>query len=120
MYWATSKADYFIYGSDKLHIGVDYKPLLAFFRKVDPKPLVNIVNKRLRKYVSEITAQRFTIFHISSAKIFLSDRGSRIPSGEAGADRGESPESTMKPVKAVGDKSTINSHSADSDFQEYS
>jgi hypothetical protein len=52
------------------------------------------------------------MFHISGAKNLLSDRGSRFPSGEAGADRGESPESTMKPAKAVGDKSTINSHSA--------
>ena len=61
VYWATSKADYFIYGCDKLYIGVDHKPLLAFFRKVDTKPLDHIVNKRLRKYVSEINALRFTI-----------------------------------------------------------
>ena len=55
-----------------------------------------------------------------SMKNYLSDRGSHFPSGGAGDDRGESPESTKKPDKAVGDKSTINSHSADSDFQEYS
>ena len=30
LYWATSKADYFIYGCDKLFIGVDHKPLLFF------------------------------------------------------------------------------------------
>ena len=71
VYWATSKADYFIYGCDKLYIGVDHKPLLAFFRKVDPKPLDHIVNKRLRKYVSEINALRFTIFHISGAHFFF-------------------------------------------------
>ena len=69
--WATSKADYFIYGCDKLYIGVDHKPLLAFFRKVDTKPLDHIVNKRLRKYVSEINALRFTIFHISGAHFFF-------------------------------------------------
>ena len=65
VYWATSKADYFIYGCDKLYIGVDHKPLLAFFRKVDPKPLDHIVNKHLIKYVSEINSLRFKIFHIS-------------------------------------------------------
>ena len=27
VYLATSKADYFIYGCDKLYIGVDHKPL---------------------------------------------------------------------------------------------
>ena len=51
------------------YIGVDHRPLLAFFRKFDPKPLDHIVNKRLRQYVSEINALRFTIFYISSEKI---------------------------------------------------
>ena len=31
MFWAVNKADYFIYGCDKLYIGTDHKPLLAFF-----------------------------------------------------------------------------------------
>ena len=52
IFWAVNKADYFIYGCDKLFIGTDQKPLIALFRKVDPKPLDQIVNKRLRKYVS--------------------------------------------------------------------
>ena len=56
-----------------------------------PKPLDHIVNKRLRKYVSEINALRFTYFHIAGAKSYLSDRGSKFPSGGAGDDRGESP-----------------------------
>lgn len=64
IYWALNKADYFIYGCDKLFIGTDHKPLVAFFRKEDPKPLDQIVNKCLRKYVSEINELRFTIFHI--------------------------------------------------------
>ena len=75
MYWATNKADYFIYGCDKLYIGVDHKPLLAFFRKVDTKPQDHIVNKRLRKYVSEMNALRFTIFHISGAHFFFCPTG---------------------------------------------
>ena len=49
IYWAVNKADYFIYSSDNLYIGTDHKPLVAFFRKVDPKPLNQIFNKRLRK-----------------------------------------------------------------------
>ena len=112
VYWATSKAEYFIYGCDKLYIGIYHKPLLAFVKKVEPKPLDHIVNKRLRKYVSEISALRFTIFHIAGAKNYLSDRGSRFPSGWAGDDRGESPESTKKCDIAVGYKNTIKSHSA--------
>ena len=68
LYLAVNKADYFIYGCNKLFIGTDHKPLVAFFGKVDPKPLDKIVNKRLRKYVSEINALRFTIFHILGAK----------------------------------------------------
>ena len=48
----------------------DHKPLLAYFRMVDPKPLDNIVNKRLRKYVSEIGELRFSIFHIPGADNF--------------------------------------------------
>ena len=68
VYWATSKADYFVYGCDKLYIRVDHKPLLAFFRKVGPKTLDHIVNKRLRKYVSEINALRLPIFHIAGEK----------------------------------------------------
>ena len=58
-----------MYGCDKLYIGTDHKPLVAFFRKVDPKPLDQIVNKPLQKYVSEINELRFTIFHISVLKI---------------------------------------------------
>ena len=78
------------------------------------------MNKRLRKYISEINALRFTIFHIAGAKNGLSDRGSRFTSGGAGYDKGESPESTKKSDRAVGDKSTIKSHTASSDFQKYS
>ena len=78
------------------------------------------MNKHLRKYVSEINTLRFTIFHNAGAKNYLSDRGSRFPSGVAGDDKGESSESTKKSDKAVGDKSTIKSHTASLDFQEYS
>ena len=58
----------------KLYAGPDHEPLLAYFRKVDPKPLDHIVNKRLQKYVSEIRELRFSIFHIPGADNFLSDR----------------------------------------------
>ena len=61
---------------------------------MDPKPLDHIVNKCLRKYVSEINSLKFTIFHISGAKNYLADRGSRFLSGGAGDDRGESSEGT--------------------------
>ena len=80
---------YVLYGCDTLYVGTDHKPLLAFFRKEDPKPLDHIVNKRLRKYVSEIGELRFSIFHIPGANNFLSDRGSRFPTGKAGNDRGD-------------------------------
>ena len=71
IFWAINKADYFIYDCDKLFIGTDQKPLVAFLRKDNPKPLDQIVNKRLRKYVSEINQIRFTIFHISGVKNFF-------------------------------------------------
>ena len=74
-------ADYFIYGCDKLYIGVDQNQLKFFFRKVDPKSLDHIVNKCLIKYVSEINALRFTIFHIAFVKNYLSDQESQFPSG---------------------------------------
>ena len=90
IFWAINKADYFIYDCDKLFIGTDQKPLVAFLRKDNPKPLDQIVNKRLRKYVSEINQIIFTIFHISGVKNFLSNRGSRFPSGRSGDDRGDS------------------------------
>ena len=118
VYWATSKGDYFIYGCDKLYIGLDIKPLLAFFRKVDPKPLHHILNKRLRKNVSEINAIRFTIFRNSGAKNYLSDQGFQFPSGGAGDDKEESPKSTRNPNRAVSDKGTLNQASS-LDFQEY-
>ena len=51
VYWAKDRADFFQYGCPNLFIGVDHEPLLAFFRE-NPKPLDQIVNKRLRKYVS--------------------------------------------------------------------
>ena len=70
MFWAINKADYFIFGCDKLYIGTDHKPLLAFFRKNDPKPLDQIVNICLRKFVSEINELRFTIFHIAGVDNF--------------------------------------------------
>ena len=89
LYWAINKTDYFIFGCDKLFVGTDHKPLLAFFRKDDPKPLDHITNKRLRKYVAEIGEVRFTIFHIEGAKNYLADRGSRLPSGKAGNDKGD-------------------------------
>ena len=53
---------------------------------MDPKPLDHIVNKRLRKYVSEINTLRFTIFHIAGAKKYLSGRDSQLPSVGAGDD----------------------------------
>ena len=39
--------------------------------------------------MSEIGAQRFSIFHIPGADNFLSDRGSRFPTGKAGNDKGD-------------------------------
>ena len=74
LFWGIHKTDYFIFGCDKLFVGTDRKPLLAFFRKEDPKPLDHISNKRLRKYVAEIGEVRFTIFHIEGARNYLADR----------------------------------------------
>ena len=54
LFWAINKCDYYIYGCDKLFVGTDNRPLLAFFRLEDPKPLDHISNKRLRRYVAEI------------------------------------------------------------------
>ena len=88
MFKVDCVADYF-FGCDKLYVGTDHKHLLAFFRKDDPKPLDHIVNKRIRKYVSEIGELRFSIFHIPGANNFLSGRGSRFPTGKAGYDRGD-------------------------------
>ena len=73
VYWAKDKADYFIYGCPDLHIGVDYKPLLAFFR-LNPKPLDQIVNKRLRKYVSEVNTSKFKISTLLEQKIICQTR----------------------------------------------
>ena len=39
--------------------------------------------------MSEIGELRFSIFHIPGANNFLSDSGSRFPTGKAGNDRGE-------------------------------
>ena len=36
IFWAVNKADYFIYGCDKLFIGTDHKPLIAFLGKLTP------------------------------------------------------------------------------------
>ena len=79
LFWAINKYDYYIYGCDKLFFGTDHRPLLAFFRLEDPKPLDHISNKRLRQYVAEIGELRFTMFHIKGARNFLADRGSCLP-----------------------------------------
>ena len=89
LFWAINKCDYYIYSCDKLFVGTDHRPLLAFFRKDDPKPLDHISNKRLRRYVAEIGELRFTIFHFEGAKNYLADRGSGLPSGSAGNDKGD-------------------------------
>ena len=68
--------------------------MIAFLRKVDPKPSDQMVNKRLMKYVSETNEVRFTIFHISGTTKYLSDFGSIFPSGMSGDDRGEALDST--------------------------
>ena len=39
--------------------------------------------------MSEIGELRFSIFHIPGANNFLSDRGSRFPTGKAGNDKGD-------------------------------
>ena len=68
LYWAINKLDYFLYGCDILFVGTDHRPLLAFFRKDDPKHLDHISNKRLGKYVAEIGELRFSMFHIEGAR----------------------------------------------------
>ena len=70
VYWAKDKIDYFIFGCLDLHIGMDHKPLLAFFKE-DPKPLDQVVNTRLKKYMTEINTLKFKIFHISGANNYL-------------------------------------------------
>jgi hypothetical protein len=50
--------------------------------------LDHISNKRLRRYVAEIGELRFSMFHIEGARNFLADRGSRLPTGRDGNDRG--------------------------------
>ena len=47
LFWAINKCDYFQYGCDKLFVRTDHRPLLAFFRQVDPKLLDHITKKRL-------------------------------------------------------------------------
>ena len=101
MFWVINKADYFILGCEKLYIGTDHKPLLAFFRTNDPKPLDQIVNKRLRKFVSEINELRFTIFHIYGLNNHLSDGGSRFPTGKSGDDKGDGPNGASKVASTV-------------------
>ena len=49
----------------------------------------HISNKRLRRYVAEIGELSFTLFHIEGARNFLADRGSRLPTGRAGNNRGD-------------------------------
>ena len=102
LFWAINKADFFIYGCDKLYIGTDHRPLLAFFRKEDPKPLDHISNKRLRKYVSEIGELRLTMFHIEGAKNYLADQGSRLPTGSAGNDKGDGGAGELDSAKVIG------------------
>ena len=102
LFWAIHKCDYFIYGCDKLFIGTDIWPLLAFFRKQDPKPLDHISNKRLRRYIAEIGELSFTMFHIEGAKNFLADRGSRLPTGSAGNDRGDGAAGDGDSAKVIG------------------
>ena len=102
LFWAINKADFFIYGCDKLFIGTDHRPLLAFFRKDDPKPLDHISNKRLRRYVAEIGELRFTMFHIEGAKSFLGDQGSRLPTGSAGNDKGDGGAGDSDSAKVIG------------------
>ena len=102
LFWAINKADFFIYGCDKLFIGTDHRPLLAFFRKEDPEPLDHISNKRLRKYEAEIGELRFTMFHIERANNFLADRGNRFPTGSAGNDRGDGATGESDSAKVIG------------------
>ena len=71
LFCAINKWDFFIYGCDKLFSGTDHRPLLAFFRKQDPKPLDHISNKRLCRYVADIGELRFTMFDIERANNFL-------------------------------------------------
>ena len=102
LFWALNKGDFFVYGASKLYIGTDHKPLLGFFRKVDPKPLDHISNKRLRRYVAEIGEQRFTMFHIEGAKNHLADQGSRLPTGSPGNDRGDGEAGDGDSAKVIG------------------
>ena len=102
LFWAINKCDYYIYGCDKLFVGTDHRPLLAFFRFEDPKPLDHISNKRLRRSVAEIGELRFTMFHIKGARNFLADRGSRFPTGSAGNDRGDCAAGEGDSAKIIG------------------
>jgi hypothetical protein len=102
LYWAINKADYYLYGCDKLYVGTDHRPLLAFFRKDDPKPLDQISNKRLRKYVAEIGELRFTMFNIEGCKNSLADQGSRFPTGSAGNDKGDGSAGEGDSAKIIG------------------
>ena len=102
LYWAINKADYFLYGCDKLYVGTDHRPLLAFFRKDDPKPLDHISNKRLRKYVAEIGELRFSMFQIKGAKKYLADQGSRFLTGNAGNDKGDGSVKELVSTKKIG------------------
>ena len=97
VYRRIEKTDYFIYGCPDLYIGVDHKPFLAFLIDDNPKPLDQISNKRLRKYITEINALKFKAFNISGAKNYLSDYGSRQPTGVAGGDKCGSNESVTTP-----------------------
>ena len=77
MFWEIYKADYLMFVCDKLYIGMDSKPLLPFFRKNYPKPLDQIVNKHLKKFVSEVHELRVTIFQISGVKAISASASAR-------------------------------------------
>ena len=52
--------------------------------------------------MAEIGELRFSIFHIPGANNFLSDRGSRFPTGKAGNDRGDGSANDLGSAKKVG------------------
>ena len=59
------------------------------------------MNKRLRKFVSQINELWFRFFHISCVNNFLSNSQSRFPTGKSGNDRGDGPNGANKVVSKV-------------------
>ena len=75
-YWACCKTDYFIYSCDKLYIGLDHKPLLAFFQESGPKTVGTHCEQTSKKICFSNQCYLVHIISHFRYKNFLWGRGS--------------------------------------------